>query len=181
RADFPILARPMRGKPLVYLDSAASAQKPRAVLDAIRDFYETSYANIHRGVYQLSETATRLHDEARAKVAGFLGAAAPREVVFVRNATEAINLVAHSFARARLAPGDEILITELEHHSNIVPWQLLCEEKGARLVVAPIDERGELRIDAFAARLSARTRLVACAHVSNALGSVLPVRELTAL
>ena len=181
RRDFPILRRPMRGKPLVYLDSAASAQKPSAVIEAIRSFYETSYANIHRGVYELSELATRLHDEARAKVQRLLGAADPREIVFVRNATEAINLVAWSWGRKHLQAGDEILITTLEHHSNIVPWQLLCEEKGARLVVAPVDDRGELLRDGFEARLSGRTRLVALAHVSNALGSVLPVAELAAL
>jgi cysteine desulfurase/selenocysteine lyase len=171
----------MRGKPLVYLDSAASAQKPAAVIEAIRSFYETSYANIHRGVYELSELATRLHDEARVKVQRLLGAADPREIVFVRNATEAINLVAWSWGRANLRPGDEILITALEHHSNIVPWQLLCEEKGARLVVAPIDDRGELLLPAFEALLGARTRLVALTHVSNALGTVLPVAKLAAL
>jgi cysteine desulfurase / selenocysteine lyase len=181
RRDFPILRRTMRGKPLVYLDSAASAQKPAAVIEAIRSFYETSYANIHRGVYELSELATRLHDEARVKVQRLLGAADPREIVFVRNATEAINLVAWSWGRANLRAGDEILITTLEHHSNIVPWQLLCEEKGARLVVAPVDESGELPVPAFEALLSERTRLVAFAHVSNALGTVLPVAELAAL
>jgi cysteine desulfurase/selenocysteine lyase len=180
RRDFPILRRTMRGRPLVYLDSAASAQKPRAVIDAVRDFYETSYANIHRGVYELSERATRLHDEARSKVAGLLGADAG-EIVFVRNATEAINLVAWSFGRSQLRAGDEILITELEHHSNIVPWQLLCEEKGARLVVAPVDDRGVLLVDAFEALLSERTRLAAFTHVSNALGTVNPVAELAAL
>ncbi len=179
RRDFPILRRTMRGKPLVYLDSAASAQKPSAVIEAIRSFYETSYANIHRGVYELSERATRLHDEARGKVAGLLGASA-REIVFVRNATEAINLVAWSWGRAHVRAGDEILITEMEHHSNIVPWQLLCEEKGARLVVAPVDDRGELLRDAFEARLSGRTRLVALTHVSNALGTVNPVADLAA-
>lgn len=181
RRDFPILRRTARGKPLVYLDSAASAQKPHQVIDAIRDFYENHYANIHRGVYELSETATRLHDEARASVARLLGAADPREIVFTRNATEAINLVAWSYGRSRLRAGDEVLVTELEHHANLVPWQLLCEERGARLRVAPIDDRGELRLDAFAALLSERTKLVAVTHVSNALGTVTPVRELVAL
>jgi cysteine desulfurase/selenocysteine lyase len=181
RRDFPILRRAMRGKPLVYLDSAASAQKPRAVIDAIGAFYETSYANIHRGVYELSETATRLHDDARAKVQRLLGAADPREVVFVRNTSEAINLVAQSWGRSRLRAGDEILITTLEHHSNIVPWQLLCEQAGARLVVAPVTDRGEVPLDDFEARLSERTRLVAVAHVSNALGSVQPIAEMAAL
>jgi cysteine desulfurase/selenocysteine lyase len=181
RRDFPILRRAMRGKPLVYLDSAASAQKPRAVIDAISAFYETSYANIHRGVYELSETATRLHDEARAKVRRLLGAADPREIVFVRNTSEAINLVAQSWGRGRLRAGDEILITTLEHHSNIVPWQLLCEQSGARLVVAPVTDRGEVPLDSFEALLSERTRLVAVSHVSNALGSVQPVAEMAAL
>jgi len=181
RRDFPILRRSMRGKPLVYLDSAASAQKPSAVIEAIRSFYETSYANIHRGVYELSERATLLHDEARVKVQHLLGAADAREIVFVRNATEAINLVAWSWGRTQLRAGDEILISGLEHHSNIVPWQLLCEEKRAKLVVAPVDERGELLEDDFRALLSERTRLVALAHVSNALGTVLPVARLAAL
>jgi cysteine desulfurase/selenocysteine lyase len=181
RRDFPILARTMRGKPLVYLDSAASAQKPRAVIDAVRDFYERHYANIHRGVYELSETATRMHDEARAKVARLLRAADPREIVFTRNATEAINLVAWSYGRSRLRPGDEVLVTALEHHANLVPWQLLCEERGARLRVAPIDDRGELLREEFEALLSERTKLVAVTHVSNALGTVNPVRELVAL
>jgi cysteine desulfurase / selenocysteine lyase len=181
RKDFPILARSMRGKPLVYLDSAASAQKPQQVIRAIASLYETSYANIHRGVYELSETATRLHDEARSKVQRFLGAADPREVVFVRNTTEAINLVAQSFGRSRLRAGDEVLITTLEHHSNIVPWQLACEATGARLVVAPVDESGEVPLDEFEARLSERTRIAAFAHVSNALGTILPVAELAAL
>ena len=181
RRDFPILRRSMRGKPLVYLDSAASAQKPSVVIEAIRSFYETSYANIHRGVYELSERATLLHDEARVKVQHLLGAADAREIVFVRNATEAINLVAWSWGRTQLRAGDEILISGLEHHSNIVPWQLLCEEKRAKLVVAPVDERGELLEDDFRALLSERTRLVALAHVSNALGTVLPVARLAAL
>ena len=180
RRDFPILERTMRGKPLVYLDSAASAQKPRSVIDAVSRFYENHYANIHRGVYELSETATRMHDEARAKAAAFLGAADPREIVFTRNATEAINLVAWSWGRTRLRPGDEVLVTELEHHANLVPWQLLCEDRGARLRVAPIDDRGELRLDAFDTLLSERTKLVSVTHVSNALGTILPVRELAA-
>ena len=181
RREFPILARPMRGKPLVYLDTAASAQKPRAVIDAISHFYETEYANIHRGVYELSMIATRRYDEARAKVAGLLGAPDVREVVFTRNATEAVNLVAWSWARRHVGPGDEILITALEHHANIVPWQLVCEERGARLVVAPITDAGEVPVDELRARISARTKLVAFAHVSNVMGTVLPVAEIAAL
>jgi len=181
RADFPILATSMRGKPLVYLDTAASAQKPRAVLDAIRDFYERHYANIHRGVYELSEVATRMHDDAREKVRCLLGAADAREIVFTRNATESINLVAHSFGRSVLGEGDEVLVTTLEHHANLVPWQQLCLEKRARLRVAPINDAGELLMDAFESLLSERTRIVAASHVSNALGTVNPVHEIVSL
>ena len=144
RADFPILGTTARGKPLVFLDSAASAQKPRAVLDAMQRFYETSYANVHRGVYELSERATQAFEGVRAKVARFIGAAEAREIVFVRGTTEAINLVAHGIARTTLGPGDEVLITELEHHSNIVPWQMACAERGAKLRVVGIDDRGDL-------------------------------------
>ncbi|MCP5059878.1 MAG: cysteine desulfurase [bacterium] len=178
RSDFPILERTSRGKPLVYLDTAASAQKPRAVIDAISDFYENHYANIHRGVYELSERATRMHEDARGKVAAFLGAAESREIVFTRNATESINLIAASWGRQNLNTGDEILITTLEHHANIVPWQLLCEEKNARLRVVPINDAGELDMDAFESLISDRTRLVAVSHVSNALGTINPVREI---
>ena len=178
RRDFPILSRSMRGKPLVFLDSAASAQKPQAVIDAIADLYSNHYANIHRGLYQLSETSTRLHEEARAKVQALLHAAQPREIVFTRNATEAINLVAQSFARHRLGAGDEILITCMEHHANIVPWQMVCEEKGARLRVAPISDEGELLTGELEGLIGPRTRLVALAHVSNVLGTVNPVRRI---
>jgi cysteine desulfurase/selenocysteine lyase len=181
RKDFPILQRSMRGRPLVYLDTAASAQKPQAVIDAIVDLYSKHYANIHRGLYELSETSTRLFDEARDKVRRLLGAEDAREIVFTRNATEAINLVAASFGRTHVGPGDELLITELEHHANLVPWQQLCLEKGARLRVAPITDAGELRLDALEALLSPRTKLVALAHVSNALGTINPVREVAAL
>ncbi len=178
RADFPILAQKIRGRPLVFLDSAASAQKPRQVLDAMTRFYESDYANIHRGVYALSQRATDAFEAVREKVRAFLGAAEAREIVFVRGTTEAINLVAGSYGRQQLGPGDEILITHLEHHSNIVPWQMLCQERGARLVVAPVDADGQLRIDAFEKLLSPRTRLAAVAHVSNALGTILPVGEI---
>ena len=178
RKDFPILSRPMRGKPLVFLDSAASAQKPQAVLDAIADFYSNHYANIHRGLYELSETATRLHEQARAKVQALLHAAQSREIVFTRNATEAINLVAQSFVRNQIGPGDEVLITCMEHHANIVPWQLICQEKGARLRVAPISDAGELLTDDLEELIGPRTRLVAVAHVSNVLGTVNPVRRI---
>jgi cysteine desulfurase/selenocysteine lyase len=181
RAEFPILGRSQRGRPLAYLDSAATAQKPRAVIDAVSRFYEESYASVHRGVYELSARATALYEGARETVRAFLGARDAREIVFVRNTTEAINLVAWSFGRGQLGPGDELLLTAMEHHANIVPWQLLCEERGARLVVAPISDAGELDLAAFGARLGARTRLVALAHVSNVLGTVNPVREVTAL
>jgi cysteine desulfurase/selenocysteine lyase len=181
RADFPILGTLARGKPLVFLDSAASAQKPRAVLDAMQRFYETSYANVHRGVYELSERATQAFEDVRTRVARFIGAAQPREIVFLRGTTEAINLVAHGIARTRLSPGDEVLITELEHHSNIVPWQMACQERGARLRVVGIDDRGDLRTDELDKLLGPRTKILALAHVSNALGTVNPVREIVKL
>jgi len=181
RADFPILSTQVHGKPLVFLDSAASAQKPRAVLDAMQRFYETSYANVHRGVYQLSERATQAFEGVRSQVAGFLGAAEAREIVFVRGTTEAINLVAHGIARTTLGPGDEVLITEMEHHSNIVPWQMACQERGAKLRIIGIDDRGELMLDELDKLLGPRTRLLALAHVSNALGTVNPVREIVKL
>ncbi|MBU2502212.1 cysteine desulfurase [bacterium] len=181
RGDFPVFAVTENGKPLVYLDSAASAQKPHQVLDAVRHFEAFEYANIHRGVYKLSETATARYGGARAAVRRFLNASDDREIVFVRGTTEAVNLVARSFARPRLAPGDEILITHLEHHSNIVPWQLLCAETGAELKVAPIDDRGVVDLEAFAGLLGPRTKFAAFAHVSNALGTVNPVREMTRL
>lgn len=181
RGDFPVFAVTENGKPLVYLDSAASAQKPHQVLDAVRHFEAFEYANIHRGVYKLSETATARYEGARAAVSRFLNAARDQEIVFVRGTTEAVNLVARSFARPRLAPGDEILITHLEHHSNIVPWQLICAETGAELKVAPIDDRGVVDLEAFAGLLGPRTKFAAFAHVSNALGTVNPVREMTRL
>jgi cysteine desulfurase/selenocysteine lyase len=181
RADFPILAQQIRGKPLVFLDSAASAQKPRRVIDAISRFYATDYANIHRGVYQLSERATAQFEAVREKVRRFLNAAEAREVVFVRGTSEAINLVAQSYGRQRVGPGDEVLITAMEHHSNIVPWQILCQEKRAELKVAPIDDRGQLMLGEFEKLLSPRTRIAAVTHVSNALGTVNPVREIVAI
>jgi cysteine desulfurase / selenocysteine lyase len=180
RAQFPILSRPVRGKPLAYLDNAATTQKPRAVLDAIRRYYEEDNANVHRGVHLLSERATSAHEEARVKVARFLGAADPHEVVFVRGTTEAVNLVAQTFGRQRVGRGDEVLVTELEHHSNIVPWQLLCQEKGAHLRVLPVDDAGDLRVGELDRLLGPRTRLLAVAHVSNALGTVNPLPEIIA-
>ena len=181
RRDFPILSVPMHGRPLVYLDSAASSQKPRAVLDAERAFYETTNANIHRGVYALSAEATRRYDAARAAVAAYLDAAHPHEVIFTRGTTEGINLVAQSWARSRLRAGDEILITEMEHHSNIVPWQLVAEATGAVLKAAPVTDAGELDLDAFERLLTGRTRVVAVGHVSNALGTINPVRRIADL
>jgi cysteine desulfurase/selenocysteine lyase len=178
RADFPILSTTAHGKPLVYLDNAATTQKPKAVLEAIASYYTTGNANVHRGVHYLSGKATDLFENARARVATFLGAASPREIVFTRNATEGINLVAQSWGRASLRAGDEVLISAMEHHSNIVPWQLLCEEKGARLRVIPMSDSGELDMAAFAGLLSARTRIVAVSAMSNALGTVNPVEEI---
>ncbi len=178
RAEFPILATRVRGKPLVYLDSAATAQKPRAVIEAMEHFYFQDNANVHRGVHALSERATEAYEGARAKVARFLGAADPSEIVFVRGTTEAVNLLAATFGRARVGPGDEVMITEMEHHSNIVPWQMLCQDRGARLVVAPVDEAGDLRLDELERRIGPRTRLLAVAHVSNALGTVNPVKRI---
>ncbi len=178
REDFPILARTVHGRPLVYLDSAASAQCPRAVIRAVEDYQMRSHANVHRGVHLLSQEATAAYEGARDRVRRFLNARSTREILFVRGTTEAINLVAQSYARPRLGPGDEILITALEHHANIVPWQMVREQTGCSLAVAPIDLRGELDLEAFRARLTPRTRLVAVAHVSNALGTILPVAEI---
>ncbi|MEO8198569.1 MAG: cysteine desulfurase [Thermoanaerobaculia bacterium] len=178
RADFPILARRIGEVPLSYLDNAATTQKPRPVLAAMQRFYEESYGSVARGVHQLSAEATRQYEAARARVGTFLGASSPAEIVFVRGTTEAANLVAWSYARPRLSPGDEILITELEHHSNLVPWQMVCEERGARLAVVPVNDRGEVDPEEFSRRLGPKTKLAAFAHVSNALGTVLPVADL---
>ncbi len=181
RADFPVLRQTSHGRPLVYLDSANTCQKPQVVIDAERRFYEESYANVHRGVYDLSRRAEELFEGARVKVQRFLGAADRREIVFVRGTTEAVNLVAQSFGRANVGAGDEVLISGLEHHSNIVPWQMLCEAVGARLRVADIDERGQIQLDQLERLLGPRTRLVAVGHVSNALGTVNPVERIVSL
>ena len=178
RDDFPILSRMVREHRLVYLDSAATTQKPRAVLDALARYYAHGNANIHRGVYVLSEEATAAYDAARVKVQRFLNAAASREIVFTRNSTEGINLVAQSFGRRNIGPGDEIVITHMEHHSNIVPWQLLCEQVGARLRVAPIDDSGTLQLDELERLIGPRTRLVSVVHLSNSLGTINPVRDI---
>jgi cysteine desulfurase/selenocysteine lyase len=181
RKDFPILAERVHGKPLVYLDNAATTQKPLAVIESEVALYEHSYANIHRGVHHLSVEASEAYEKAREKARAFINASNEREIVFVRGTTEGINLVAQTFGRANVGAGDEVLISALEHHSNIVPWQMLCEEKGARLVVAPINDRGEVRMDELEKRLSQRTKIVAIAHVSNALGTLNPVKEIVAL
>jgi cysteine desulfurase/selenocysteine lyase len=181
RRDFPILARDVRGKKLVYLDNAATSQKPQVVIDAIVRYYEQENANIHRGVHFLSELATSKHDQARQSVQNFINAAHVRELIFVRGATEAINLVAQTYGRKHVGPGDEVLISAMEHHSNIVPWQILCDEKGARLRVAPINEAGELRLDEFEKLIGPRTRIIAVPHVSNALGTVNPLGKIVEL
>jgi cysteine desulfurase/selenocysteine lyase len=181
RRDFPIFEQTVYGKPLVYLDSAASAAKPRQVIAAEMECYERYYSNVHRGVHYLSQRSTEAYEAARTKVARFLGCGCLREVVFTRGTTEAINLVAATFGRQRVGAGDEVLITALEHHSNIVPWQMLCEEKGARLVVAPIDDRGTVILEEFEARLGDRTKIAAFSHISNALGTVNPVVEMVAM
>ncbi len=181
RADFPILQRTVHGKPLVYLDTAASAQRPLAVIDAVDGFYRNHNANIHRGVHLLSQEATEDYEQARIKAAGFINASSDQEVVFTRGTTESINLVAHSFLRPRLKAGDEILISWMEHHSNIVPWQLLCEETGAVLKVVPMNQRGELEMDALAEMLNERVKLLSVVQISNALGTINPVAEICAL
>ena len=178
RRDFPILHQQVYGHPLVYLDNAATSQKPRAVIDAISRYYERGNANIHRGVHYLSEHATSEHEAARRTVQAFVNAADKREIIFVRSATEGINLVAQTYGRAHVGAGDEVLITAMEHHSNIVPWQMLCEEKRANLRVLPINERGELRLEELPKLLTAKTKLLGLSHVSNALGTINPVKQI---
>ncbi|MGH7835271.1 MAG: SufS family cysteine desulfurase [Candidatus Binatia bacterium] len=178
REEFPILAQTVYGQPLVYLDNAATTQKPRAVIDTIARYYSAENANIHRGVHFLSELATREYEEAREKMRGFLNAAESHEIIFVRGTTEAINLVAASYGRGRLTAGDEVLITAMEHHSNIVPWQMVCEQTGAKLRVIPIDDDGEILMEEYGKLLSPRTKVVSLVHVSNALGTVNPVQEM---
>ncbi len=180
REDFPVLGETVHGKPLVYLDNAATAQKPRAVIQRLARYYETENSNIHRGVHRLSEIATRAYEDARSTVKGFLNAAEEREIVFVRGTTEAINLVARCYGGSRLRPGDEVVISAMEHHSNIVPWQLICQEKGAVLRVIPVDDDGDIVMDEYRRMLSDKTRMVALPHVSNALGTVNPIKEMIA-
>ena len=181
RREFPILHQQVYGHPLVYLDNAATSQKPRAVIDAIARYYERGNANIHRGVHYLSEHATSEHEAARRTVQHFLNAADKRQIIFVRSATEAINLVAHSYGRSHVNAGDEVLITAMEHHSNIVPWQILCEERGAKLRVLPINERGELLLDELPKLLTPKTKIFAFTHVSNALGTINPAKQMIAM
>lgn len=178
REDFPILHTTVHGKPLVYLDNAATTQKPEAVIDTVAEYYRRQNANIHRGVHYLSQEATAVYDEVRERLVEFFNAQVGCEIVFVRGATEGINLVAQSYGRAHLGPGDEVLITEMEHHSNIVPWQIVCGQTGAQLKVAPIDGRGVLDMEAFEALLTDKTKVVAAAHVSNALGTANPVKAM---
>ena len=178
RREFPILARMIRGRPLAYLDNGASAQRPACVIEAVDDYERRHHANIHRGVHTLSQEATALYEKARERVARFINARSNAEIIFVRGTTEGINLVTQSFARTTLKAGDEVLITHLEHHSNIVPWQMVCEQTGAKLVVAPIDARGDVTLEAVTQLMGPRTKILACAHVSNALGTVLPVKAL---
>ncbi len=181
RADFPILSRTVNGKPLVYFDNAASSQVPVQVIDAISHYYRHEHANVHRGIHALSEEATAMYEGTRAKVASFVNAASPDEIIFTGGTTDGINLVAHSFGDAFVSEGDEILISEMEHHSNIVPWQMLCERTGAHLRVAPVLDNGEIDMEAFEAMLSHRTKLVSVVHTSNALGTVNPVERIVAL
>jgi cysteine desulfurase/selenocysteine lyase len=180
RRHFPILSRMIHGKPLAYLDNGASAQRAQSVIDAVDDYERHHHANIHRGVHTLSQEATAMYEGARDRLQRFINARSRSEVIFVRGTTEAINLVAQSYARPTLRAGDEILITHLEHHANIVPWQMVCEQTGAKLVVAPMDAQGEVHLEAIVSLMNARTKILACAHVSNALGTILPVRRIIA-
>jgi len=181
RQDFPMLEKSMHGKPLIYLDSAATAQKPQVVIDTITDFYTNHYGTVHRAVYELSVYATQAYQETRQKIAEFFNAAKSHEIIFTRGTTESINMIAYSFGKAFIHPGDEVLITEMEHHSNIVPWQLLCEDRQAVLKVVPMNDRGEISLDDFAKHLSDKTKIVAVAHVANSLGTVNPIKEIAAL
>lgn len=178
RADFPLLKQEMNGKPLVFLDSAASSQKPQLVIDAIDQYYEETHANVHRGVYRLSQKATDAYERGRELVKQFINARDSKEIIFVRGTTEGINLVAQSYSQKFIKPGDEIIVSAMEHHSNIVPWQLACERTGAVLKVIPISDEGELLLDEFEALLTERTKMVAIVHISNALGTINPVEEI---
>jgi cysteine desulfurase/selenocysteine lyase len=181
RNDFPMLTKTMHGKPLIYFDSAATAQKPQVVIDAINHYYTNYYGTVHRAVYELSVYATQQYQEIRKNIAALINAKHPEEIIYTRGTTESINMISYSFGKAFVNPGDEILITELEHHSNIVPWQILCEDRKAILKVVPINVKGELKMDEFAKLLSNKTKLVAVAHVSNALGTLNPIKEIISM
>ena len=181
RKDFPVLHQLVNGKPLVYLDNGATSQKPQCVIDALVRYYTTDNANVHRGVHTLSQRATDDYENARSKIRSFLNAASDQEIIYTRGTTESINLVAQTFGKQHIGPGDEIIVSNMEHHSNIVPWQILCEEKGSKLRVVPIDDSGELLVDEFEAMLGPRTKLVSITHVSNALGTIVPVDRIVEL
>jgi len=181
RNDFPILKQQINGNPLVYLDNGATSQKPQSVIDAIVEYYTTTNSNVHRGVHTMSQQATDGYEGARSKVRQFINAGKDEEIIFTRNTTEGVNLVAHSYGRQNISPGDDIIVSNMEHHSNIVPWQMLCEEKGANLKVVPIDDTGELVMDEYQKMLSSRTKLVSITHVSNALGTILPAKQIVAM
>lgn len=181
RNDFPMLKKKVHDKPLIYFDSAATTQKPQCVIDSIRNFYEDHYGTVHRAVYELASFATTEHHKAREKVQKFLNAACEEEIIFTRGTTDSINLVAYSFGKAFIQPGDEVVITELEHHSNIVPWQILCEDRNAVLKVIPINHHGEMNLEIFASMLNSKTKIVAVAHISNALGTINPIRQICAM
>ena len=178
RGDFPILRQTVNGNPLVYLDNGATSQKPQSIIDAIVNYYTTTNSNVHRGVHTLSQQATDGYEGARAKIQKFINAGDEKEVIYTRNTTEGINLVAHSYGRKYIGPGDDIIVSNMEHHSNIVPWQMLCEENGANLLVVPIDDTGELIMDEYQKMLSPKTKLVSITHVSNALGTILPAKQI---
>lgn len=178
RKDFPMLSKTMHGKPLIYLDSSATAQKPQCMIDAIHDFYQNHYSTVHRTVYELAVLATQRYQETREKVQKLLNAKKPEEILFTRGTTDSINMAAYSFGKAFIKPGDEILLTELEHHANIVPWQAVCEDRGAVLKVVPVDDQGDLRLEELSRLLNAKTKLVAVTHVSNSLGTVNPIKEI---
>ncbi len=181
RNDFPILKQQVNGYPLVYLDNGATSQKPQSVINAIVEYYTTTNSNVHRGVHTMSQQATDGYEGARSKVRQFINAGKDEEIIFTRNTTEGINLVAHSYGRQNIGPGDDIIVSNMEHHSNIVPWQMLCEEKGANLKVVPIDDSGELVMDEYQKMLSSRTKLVSITHVSNALGTILQAKQIVAM
>lgn len=181
REDFPMLKQKMHGNPLIYFDSAATAQKPKAVIDSIRKFYESQYGTVHRAVYELAQTSTHHYQTVREKIRKFINAKKTEEIIYTRGTTESINMVAYAFGKAFIQKGDEVIISEMEHHSNIVPWQMMCEDRGALLKVIPVNDRGELQLDVYKNILSKKTKLVAIGHISNALGTLNPIKEIVSL